>query len=185
MGGLLGDGGAWYQGPDPLNVGASGEGGDITTEAATAYTRNVPEWFQVANAPLSFGARLVDENPGGTVREPEAGPTDAYGDRRGPVDDLFDLSIERDSSDAANGDFEDDSDLPGPSGGEWLSDPSDGTAQLLGEGLTFVQGDWEFTGDNGDPPDNPDGTQTGRTIMALIALLVVIYTVGQLFEVEV
>lgn len=184
MGGLLGDGGAWYQGPDPLNVGASGEGGDILTETATAYTRNVPEPIQLIS-PVTWAARNVDENPGATLREPEAGPTDEYGDRRGPIDNILDFAIERDDEDAANGDFEDDSDLPGPSAGEWMADPSEGTAELLGDSWTFANGNWEFTGDDGEQPDNPDGTQTGQMIMALIALLVVIYTVGQLFEVEV
>lgn len=87
--------GALYQGPDPLGLGAdedddSVSGSDIVTRAATAYTRNVPETAQVTvGLPITAVARSIDYNPGATVRPAEAGPTDAYGDRRGPVDDAL------------------------------------------------------------------------------------------------
>jgi len=184
---------AWYQGPDPFGLGAdpdddSPEGSDIVTRAATAYTRNVPEVLQVANPialPATFAARSVDYNPGGTVRPADAGPTDAFGDRRGPIDDTLDSVFERDSDDAVRGEFEDDSDLPGPSVGDFVRDPSGGTAQLLGQTAQFASGNWDIQGENGEQPDNRDGKLLGKGIIAVIVTLVTAVALGQLFTFEV
>lgn len=179
-----------WQGPDPLGLGAdedddSVSGSDVFTRAATAYTRHVPETAQVTvGLPVTAVARSFDYNPGATLRPAEAGPTDAFGDRRGPVDTAFDLAIERDSSDAVRGEFEDDSDLPGPSLGEFTQNPSDGTAKLLGQTAQFAAGNFDVHGEDGEQPDNPDGKNIGKILLVLGAVLAGAVALGQLFTFE-
>lgn len=182
---------AWYQGPDPFGLGAdpdddSPSGSDAVTRAATAYTRNVPESVQVSiGLPVTAVARSIDYNPGATVRPADAGPTDAFGDRRGPIDDVLDMAIERDSSDAVRGEFEDDSDLPGPSVGEFGRNPSEGTAKLIGQAVRFSAGNFDVHGQDGEQPDNPDGKNIGRLALVAVAALAAIVAIGQLFTFEV
>jgi hypothetical protein len=165
----------------------SDENRGLLNRAATAYTRRVPESVQVSvGLPVTAVARNFDENPGATVRPPEAGPTDAYGDRRGPIDTFWDTTLERDSSDTHDGsEFEDDTDLAGPSTGDFARDPSGGTAQLLCESFQFARGNFQVHGDGGDEPDNSGGRAVGGLLLLLAAVLAVVYVVGQLFTFEV